>query len=148
MEEGGTHSNTWLRVNQEITMKNTTVPWDSGYSGAESALSVKCERFSEPDPKHRAPNKAVPLVPSPTSIYWMHLAINTQCFRWTHDTCKIARALPHFAFSQALLWIWWTKPKAELIQIHQILPNTCFLSFEPGHQREHQTTAVQRDFLI
>lgn len=42
---------------------------------------------------------------------------NIQHFRWTHSVCQTARALPHFAFSRASLWIWWTK----LIQIHQIL---------------------------
>lgn len=51
------------------------------YTGADSALMPAISSkggASSPDPKHRAPIETVPLVPSPTSIYRMHLAINAQ----------------------------------------------------------------------
>lgn len=72
---------------------------------------------------------------------------NKKHFRWTHSMCKTARALPHFAFSQTSLWIWWIKPEIELIQIHRLLLK-CLLNSDPGHQREHWTAAMQEDFLV
>lgn len=42
--------------------------------------------------------------------YLLNAFGNKQHLRLTHSMCKAARALPHFVFSQASLWIWWIKP--------------------------------------